>query len=276
FYADMHTRRVLRDRERLDQDLTAKEFDVLVFFLQRAGTVVPRDGIAPLNDFIRSEFARLPADGYISKINKKLGLDRGECFQAVRGHGYRFDADVREVTQLDHEKAGDLYRVAEMHFNEHTIVSMRRSLEESLNALEANPYGLPEANVTLAYQYINLSHTPYCAELPIEVMPKAREAAQRALRVKPNLGSAHGVLGLVSLIFDYDWTEAESQLTKALEMDPYDAATMLSYAHLHISLGRSAEGIAMIESAVKVDPTDKIVAASRGWLHALAGDLSRG
>ena len=268
-YANMRNRRVLRDGKPLDQDLTPLEFDILVFFLQRCGTLVRRDSIDPLNEVKR--FNRLPADNYIVKINKKLGFRRGECFRSVRRHGYLLDTDVRE----DHDEAGELHRIAEMHFNEHTLISMRRSLEESLKAHELNPYA-PDIDVTLAYQYIDLGHSGYAAERPAEVMPKARKAAQRALRINQDLGSAHGILGLISLIFDYDWAAAEVELKHALDLAPHDSGSMVSYAHLLVSIGRPAEGLELIERAVRIDPTDKIVYANRGWLYTLAGDLAKG
>src|ERR1019366_9888009 len=69
------------------------------------------------------------------------------------------------------------------------------------------------------------------APVPSEVMPIARIEAQTALAKEPKLASAHGVIGLISLVYDYDWRAAERRLMYALELNPNETATLLSYAH---------------------------------------------
>jgi two-component system response regulator CpxR len=94
---DRKQRRVLRSGE--DVALTGAEFDVLLFLVRSAGTVLSRDEIAeaalgrPLGMLDRS------VDNHISNLRKKLGTPAGqvERIRNVRGAGYVYtggrDAD---------------------------------------------------------------------------------------------------------------------------------------------------------------------------------------
>jgi tetratricopeptide (TPR) repeat protein len=83
------------------------------------------------------------------------------------------------------------------------------------------------------------------------------------------------VLGLISLIYDYDWEEAKMQLEAALDLNPSDAATLLSYAHFLAGSGRLGEAVKAAERAARIDPTDLIIHSSVGWFHLFAGDSQR-
>lgn len=271
YYADGEKRRVLKNGEPLSVPLTRKQYDVLEFFLKNPRKLVAREDVTILD----KTSGRNPLDNYLSEIVGSLGLNRKDLFKLTRGVGYSFEADVRPIFASDREEGGDLFKASEMHFNTHTIASMRASLTQSLRALEINPYGLPEAHVTVAYDYINLGTTAYSAELPGEVFPKARQHAADAFKIDPNSSRALGVLGLISLIYDYDWEKAKTQLEGALELNSSDSATLLSYAHFLVGSGRLDEAVKAAENAARIDPTDLIIHSSVGWFHLFAGDARR-
>jgi tetratricopeptide (TPR) repeat protein len=271
FYADGEKRRVLKNGEPLSIPLTRKQYDVLEFFLKSPGKLIAREGVTILD----KTSGRNPLDNYLSKIAAKLGVDSDDLFKLSRGVGYSFEANVRPIFASDREEAGVLFKASEMHFNMHTIASMRESLKQSLRALEINPHGLPEAHVTLAYDYINLGTTAYSAELPGEVFPKARQHAADAFKIDPKSSRALGVLGLISLIYDYDWKGAKAQLVDALKLNSCDAATLLSHAHFLAGSGRLDEAVKASEQAARIDPTDLIIHSSVGWFHLFAGDAGR-
>jgi hypothetical protein len=51
----------------------------------------------------------------------------------------------------------------------------------------------------------------YGVVAPLEAMPRARAAAQKALEIEPNLGEGHSSLGLVLWLFDFDRPAAERE-----------------------------------------------------------------
>ena len=270
FSADVESRRVLKRGEPLPIPLTSKEFEVLEFFLKNSRRVIPRKSVEPLK---MPKRGRIPTDNYLSKIAIKLGLHRDELFESIRGVGYSLKVNVRPIYASDQLEGGVAFKVAELHFNTHTVDSMRVSLRHSLRALDINPHDLPGAHVTAAFNYINLSMAAYSAEPANEVMPKARQHAKDAFKADPKSSRALGVLGLISLIYDYDWNKAKEQLEGALQLDPNDSATLLSYAHYLVGVGRLQDAVDAVERAARIDPTDLIIHASVGWMHLFAGDI---
>jgi serine/threonine-protein kinase len=51
-------------------------------------------------------------------------------------------------------------------------------------------------------------------------MPLARELAQRALEIDPELPEAHAMLGIVAGHYEYDWSEAERRFRLAVNREP--------------------------------------------------------
>ncbi len=65
---------------------------------------------------------------------------------------------------------------------------------------------------------------------PAQVWPKAKEAAEKALALDPELGEAHSTLGLILSRFEWNWEAAENSYLRALELYPGDATgTALIY-----------------------------------------------
>jgi tetratricopeptide (TPR) repeat protein len=271
FYADLEKHEVLWDGKVLERPLTSKEFDVLAFFLQHANEVIPREKVEPLQD---AYHGREPVDDYLSKIKNKLGSEGERCFRTVRKIGYEFIARVQPRYALEREDAGSLYQASQVHFNQQTRASLTIALDQSAQAMRENPRGLAESHITRAYVLINLCHDVMSARLPSECMPEAQDEAKAALDSDQRAG-ALGILGLIALIYDYDWVEAEKLMNEALVLDPRHAATLLSLAHLLISKGDRERGLDAIDRAVRSDPTDQIIYASWGWPHLLAGDSER-
>ncbi len=204
YYADLLGRRVLRNDLPLTQSLTGKEFDVLLYFLQNPRKVIERAKILPLHT--EGWRDRHPADDYVSKIKNKLGLARRECLSLVRGVGYELNADVHPVFAFDQDRVGLLYYASLKHFDQHTVASMRIALGQTLTLINTSTNAPPGAYISAAYTYINLSHAAFSAEFPAVAIPKARALVQQALTKEAAFSEAHGVSGLISLIYNYDWT----------------------------------------------------------------------
>lgn len=275
YYADLEKRLVLQDRRPLETPLTLMEFSVLEFFLKHPRQLIARSDVTPLAS-VNYGYGRLPIDDYVSRVNRKLGLQSGSMFVLTRGVGYTLTTSVRPVYGADRQAAGELFKIAEFNFNFHTIEHMRTSLRQSLKVLAMNPHGLPQARITAAYDYVNLSQAAYGAELPSVVLPKAKELALEAINYPVTEAAGHGVLGLIHLIYDYDWEKAGSEFSTALSIDRDETATLLSYAHFLVASGRFEEAIRAIEHAAHLAPDDLIIDVSEGWIHLLAGDAKEG
>ena len=89
---------------------------------------------------------------------------------------------------------------------------------------------------------------------PRETMPKAQEAARKALALDETLPAAHSVLGNVELWYDWNWVDAEKEFRRALELDPNYVLAHNSYARELVILGRNEEALAQAKQAMGLDP----------------------
>src|SRR5207248_1889049 len=95
-------------------------------------------------------------------------------------------------------------------------------------------------------------------EMPsTEFLPKAKAAAQKAIEIDDTLAEAHAELGFIIFWYDWDWSAAENQFKRALELDPNSADAHLSYAHLLSNTGRHAEALAEAKRARELDPLNQ-------------------
>jgi len=108
---------------------------------------------------------------------------------------------------------------------------------------------------------------------PAEVMPRAKEAALRAVELDPNLASGHVRLGYVRLFFDWDWPAAEREYRRALEINPSLPEAQLGYANYLGTLGRFKEALSRVQQAYLYDP---LAVESRNealWIYYFSGRM---
>jgi serine/threonine-protein kinase len=83
---------------------------------------------------------------------------------------------------------------------------------------------------------------------------QARQAAETALRLAPELAAAHGALGYVHLTADFDWTGAEREYRRALELAPNDGKAKFNLGELQATLGQPEKAIELTRQALATDP----------------------
>ena len=108
---------------------------------------------------------------------------------------------------------------------------------------------------------------------PAEVMPRAKEAALRAVELDPNLGSAHVRLGYVRLFFDWDWPAAEREYRRALEINPSLPEAQLGYANYLATLGHFDEAISRVRQAYLFDPLALESRNEALWIYYFSGRM---
>jgi TolB-like protein/DNA-binding winged helix-turn-helix (wHTH) protein len=94
---------------------------------------------------------------------------------------------------------------------------------------------------------------------PAAYMPRARDAARKALQLDPSLAEAHAVLGMVACHYDYDWPAAEREYQKALQLNPSYASAHQYYALGLMAHGRFSQAREQLETARRLDPLALIV-----------------
>lgn len=124
-----------------------------------------------------------------------------------------------------------------------------------------------------AYDY--LAQTYYMRAMyparvaPKDIYPKAKDAARKAISLNPDIFMSHRVLGTVALEYDWDFSAAETELKRALEIVPSGPWAHHLYSHLLLSLGRMEEARAETRRAMEVDPRGSALFACASW-HDIA------
>jgi tetratricopeptide (TPR) repeat protein len=125
-------------------------------------------------------------------------------------------------------------------------------IEYFRQAIQRDPnYAPAYAGLSGAYWVASAFFMP-----PNKTVPKAREAAKKALELDESLPEAHMVMAYVDYAYDYDWGGAERELRRAIELAPNDSQVRVVYAKWLILRGQVEQAIEESRRAVELDPLD--------------------
>jgi DNA-binding winged helix-turn-helix (wHTH) protein/TolB-like protein/tetratricopeptide (TPR) repeat protein len=153
-------------------------------------------------------------------------------------------------------------------WDKRTPEGLKKAIDSFNQAIEADPaYALAYAG--LADSYVLL---PFYAHVsPGDAIPKAKEAALKALEIDNRIAEAHASLAYTRFIYDWDWAEAESELKRSLELNPNYPSARHWYADYLAAMGRNAEAVAEMHRALELDPLSPIMNTDMGWVLYAAG-----
>jgi len=105
-----------------------------------------------------------------------------------------------------------------------------------------------------------------------DALPKAKEAARKALSVEPTLIEANLPLAAIRAVNEWEWAEAEAMLRGILATCPDSAHAHQVYAMMCLlPLGRFDEAIEQIHIAQQLDPLALLINAHVGGVYYFAG-----
>lgn len=102
-------------------------------------------------------------------------------------------------------------------------------------------------------------------------LTKAKEAAISALEIDEGLAEAHSAMARVLCFHDWDWTGAESEFKRAIQLDPCYVTAREQYAFYLTALGRFQEAVAEARHAQELDSLSLVTNLSLGWVLWFAG-----
>jgi TolB-like protein/DNA-binding SARP family transcriptional activator/tetratricopeptide (TPR) repeat protein len=126
-----------------------------------------------------------------------------------------------------------------------------------------------EAYAGLAECYALL--VAYGAWPPQEGYPRARAAAEHALRLDPSVAEAHAALALVHLYFDGDWRAADRAFARALRFKPGNASVRQWHATYLAYQERWDEALLELGRAERLDPHSAAIQTAGGTILYYAG-----
>jgi len=165
-------------------------------------------------------------------------------------------------------EAFHLFLKAMYHANKWTPEGLRKGIEYFWKALDEDPaYPDPYAGIAYVYTMLGLLG----AMRPADALPKARAAALKALERDDESGGAHVTLGIVRLLYEWDWSGARQELERALQIDPNNPYFRLCYGVWLNAMGRSQDAIAEMTAALDLDPLSSLISHNLASVYNGAG-----
>jgi serine/threonine-protein kinase len=156
----------------------------------------------------------------------------------------------------ENTEAYQLYLKGRYYWNKWTEEGFTKGIDYFQQAIDQDPnFGLAHAGVADSYSL--LAWTGQIA--PKEGFPKAKAEATKAVELDDSLAEAHSSLGLVSECYDWDWSGAEREFKRAVQLNPNYATAHQWYGNYLADLGRFDEALAALKRAQEIDPLALVV-----------------
>ncbi|MBI1791552.1 MAG: tetratricopeptide repeat protein [Acidobacteria bacterium] len=161
-------------------------------------------------------------------------------------------ADRKRLTKryTDNAEAYQLYLKGRYYSDLFTKDGALKGLDYYRQALAKDPRyalayaGIADSWIIFADWYLS----------PSESIPKAKEAAEQALRIDDALAEAHTSLGIIACSYDWNWTASEAEFRRALELNPRYARAISFYGWHLLVTGKTEEGIREMKRAFETEP----------------------
>jgi TolB-like protein/Flp pilus assembly protein TadD len=215
--------------------------------------------------------AHLWADTYDRKLTDIFAVETeiakavAEVLQAKLTGSEQHVIAARPTANTD---AHQLYLKGRFFWNKRTGSDLKKSIDYFQQAIAADAsYALAYAGVADAYVFL----PGYTAGSPQEFYPKAKAAAQKALELDDTLAEAHTTLALALWYYDFDFSQANKEFQRAIELNPNYATGHQQYGNNTLSaLGRFDDAIAEGKRAAELDPLSLVINADLGMNYYYA------
>ena len=152
-------------------------------------------------------------------------------------------------------------------WNKRTEDGLKKGLQYFQQSVEKDP--------TYAFTYVGLADSYnmlgfWGLAAPHEASPKAKGAADKALEIDEELGEGHAARGWVQFAYEWNWTDAEKELRRAIELNPGYATAHQWYSHLLAYQGRHAEASREVQRTLELDPLSQVMSSSSAFVCLLA------
>jgi eukaryotic-like serine/threonine-protein kinase len=162
--------------------------------------------------------------------------------------------------------AYELLLKGHLHRAKGSTEDRQKAAEYFAGAVAADP-GYALAHADLSDIYRSLANSGILD--PIEYLPKARAAAQKALELDDGLADGHYALANL-MTHAWEWAEAEREYKRAIDLNPNLALAHRWYALYLRLMGRHEQAIVEITRARELDPLSPGVNATVGYVLSSA------
>ena len=152
-----------------------------------------------------------------------------------------------------------------------TEADTRKAIEHYTQATRLDPrYAFAWSGLSRAWSYLG---EQFLIVAPMqEAYAKAREAADRALALAPELAAAHVARGFLFQVADFDWRGAEVEYRRALALAPNDGEAKFWVGNQRAIFGELEPAIELTRQALATEP---LRADWFDWLATYLSGLNR-
>ncbi len=166
-------------------------------------------------------------------------------------------ADEAKVTKTStvNPEAYQAYLKGRYYWNRRTAENLKKAIEQFKAATDRDPnYALAYAGLADCYVVLN----QYAGTPLTETIPQAKAYAERAISIDGQLAEPHTSLGVVNEQL-WQWSEAEPEFKRAIELNPNYATAFHWYAAFLRNTGRTNEAVPLIMRAQEIDPLSSAI-----------------
>ena len=181
------------------------------------------------------------------------------------------------ATQSDRPPSGNLdawnaYSQGRFHAVLVDPADARKAIDFYSHAIALDPR-YARAYAGLAYTWAALGATFLSGEEQRQAFVEARAAAGRALQLDPGMAMAHVSRAVLLQWADFDWTGAEAEYRRAVELAPNDSLSQFGLGLVLGSRGQPRQAIALIRKSIATDPRSGTAWYWLGWHLAAMGQF---
>ncbi len=196
-----------------------------------------------------------PPSKWTNNLNSRWDSTILNCLAIAPGERIQDANDI--VAALKRDRGTEVREAYLLHVkaiywaNKWTPDALQKALRYTQQAIEADPV-YAEAYGDLAYLFALMGY--HGSALPMDMFPKARAAAEKALELDDAVATAHAALAFTRLVFDWDFVGAEFEVRRALELDPKSSGGHYVYSQWCLSQGFFDKAIDAATRALEMDP----------------------
>jgi TolB-like protein/Tfp pilus assembly protein PilF len=164
-------------------------------------------------------------------------------------------------------EAFEVFLKGRYFWSRRTEETTKKAIEYFRQAIENDPnYAMAFVGLADAYKSLAMPDSMQEALPPREAFQKARAAVTRALAIDDTIAEAHASLAHIQYLYDRDWSSAENELRRAIELNPNYASAHQWYGYYLMWTGRLDEARNEIERAKELDPLSPTIDGTLGLI----------
>jgi serine/threonine-protein kinase len=161
-------------------------------------------------------------------------------------------------------EAYNLYLLGRYHANKWSEGDVQKAIGYFQEAISKDAgYAVAYAGMADAYELLSIG---LGSKPPVETLAQAKSMALKALEMDNTLAEAHTSLAYARWLGDLDWSGAEKEFKRALELKSSYVMAHEWYAEFLAALARHDEALTSIRRAQQLDPLSVPVTRAVGWV----------